>query len=134
MKKLPAIFGFMASLAASVGAQAALLQSIRGDVLVNRGGGYVAVHGTTEVNTGDMVRVDANGKARLVYPDGCKEEFQAGSVTTVSATSPCSQRLGAVPLALGSMAIVGGAAGALAATTTAPQAPPPFVPPLPVSP
>jgi hypothetical protein len=133
MKKLPAIFGLMASLAASVGAQAAILQSIRGDVRVNRGGGYLAVHGTTEVNTGDIVMVDAKGKARLVFPDGCKEEVPAGSVTTVSATSPCSQRL-AVPLALGGMAIVGGMAGALAATTSAPQAPPPFVPPLPVSP
>jgi hypothetical protein len=134
MTKLPAIVGLTASLAASVGAQAAILQSIRGDVLVNRGGGYAAVHGTTEVKTGDIVMVDANGKARLVFPDGCQEEVPAGSVTTVSATSPCSQRLGAVPLALGGMAIVGGMAGALAATTTAPQAPPPFVPPLPVSP
>jgi hypothetical protein len=130
MKKLSAIVGLVASLAASGGAQATLLHNIQGDVRVNRGSGYVVVRGITRVSTGDTVMVDAHGKARLLYPDGCDEEVQAGSATTVNDTSPCSRRLGDLPLALG-----GGAAGAaLAAAASAPQTPPPFVPPLPISP
>jgi hypothetical protein len=113
MKKLSAIVGLVASLAASGGAQATLLHNIQGDVRVNRGSGYVVVRGITRVNTGDTVMVDAHGKARLLYPDGCDEEVQAGSATTVN----CSRRLGDLPLALG-----GGAAGAaLAAAASAPQ-------------
>jgi hypothetical protein len=84
MKKLSAIVGLVASLAASGGAQATLLHNIQGDVRVNRGSGYVVVRGITRVSTGDTVMVDAHGKARLLYPDGCDEEVQAGSATTVN--------------------------------------------------
>jgi hypothetical protein len=78
-------------------AEAALLQGVHGGVRVNRGDGYVVVRDATELKSGDMVMVDAKGKARLVYSDGCDVPVKARSVTIISAKSPCSQMAAQYP-------------------------------------
>lgn len=88
--KLATIFGVAASLTTSSVVQAAMLQDVQGGVKVSQGGGYVAVLGDAELKAGDMVMVDAKGKARLVYPDGCDMSVRSGAITVVPAVSPCA--------------------------------------------
>ncbi|MBI1867898.1 MAG: hypothetical protein HYS06_06340 [Methylocystis sp.] len=134
MKKLPAIFGAVASLAASGIVQAAVLEGVQGEVRVNRGDGYVATKGATELKPGDMVMVEAKGKARLVYPDGCDVGVKAGSVTVIGAKSPCSQWTAQFPgqtqdsdnnngpsnttLVIGGVVVAGAIAGGVVAATS----------------
>lgn len=150
MKKLSTIVAAVASLAASGMAQAALLEGIHGGVRVNRGDGYVAVRGATQLKPGDLVMVDAKGEARLIYAKGCAVSVQAGSVAIVAAEPPCTQwtaqwpgaaeglesegGLSTTGMVVGGMALGAGAAGAAVAATSGNHASPLFIPPLPVSP
>lgn len=153
--KLPVILGAMVSLAVSGVAQAAFLDSIHGGVRVNRGDGYVAVRGATELKPGDMVMVDAKGKARLVYPDNCGVSVKAGSVTVVGAKSPCLEgRSARIPsgdgapayvdpaesgldttgLVVGGLALAAVGGGIAAAALNGQPTSPPFIPLSPASP
>jgi hypothetical protein len=102
-------------------AQAAMLEAIQGQVMVNTGNGYRFVSGTVELKPGDMVIANSGGAAQLAYDDGCSVQVQAGSVVTVGPQSPCAANqansgnasLGLTPgtLAVGAV-VVGGGVGA----------------------
>ena len=90
-----------------VGAVAATLEAIQGEVMVNRGNGYRFVSGTIELTLGDMVIVNGAGSAQLSYEDGCIVPIAAGSVATVGEQSPCANQGASAPtgVAPGTLAI-----------------------------
>jgi hypothetical protein len=76
----------------STSAQAATVTAERGDVLVNRGKGFVAVRQAIEVAPGDQVMARPKGIGRVSFADGCSLDVQPGRVFTVSEQSPCERR------------------------------------------
>ena len=92
---------------------AATVDSVRGQVSINRGDGFRRVTGTVQANIGDSVMVSPNGKARVVYPDGCAVEVNPGAVVTITALSPCkaSSDIKPTPFSVGGAIIVGGWVG-----------------------
>lgn len=101
--------------------QAATLEAVQGQVLVNRGGGYQFEIGPTELKAGDMVIANAGASAHITYGDGCVVPIEAGSVTTVAQRSPCASQtanstsFGFSPATLGIGAAVVGAGVGVAA-------------------
>jgi len=76
--------------------QAAMLQEIKGVVLVDRGGGFDITDGPTQLNPGDSVIANPGGGAEVIYPDGCTVPVQPGAVIAAQKKSPCSKE-GAEP-------------------------------------
>lgn len=81
----------------SVSAQAAYVSGIRGDVYVNRGGGYQQIEGQAGLNAGDSVMAGTTGRATLDYGDGCVIELTPGSVVAIGQISPCAIETGSNP-------------------------------------
>ena len=69
--------------------QAATLDGIQGEVMVNRGGGYRFVSGSVELKPGDMIIANSGGSAQLSYDGGCSVLLEAGAVVTVAEQPPC---------------------------------------------
>jgi len=93
---------------------AATVNSVGGQVLINKGGGYQQVAGSTQANPGDSILVNPGGSAQIVYPDGCVVEVLPGAVATVAAQSPCATggfSPGATTFVIGAV-VVGGGIGA----------------------
>lgn len=78
-----AVFGCCSS------AWAATIQPIDGETLVNRGDGYIQILDSVQGNAGDVVMVRPNGRATIIYADGCEQTVLPEEVVTVSAQSPC---------------------------------------------
>ena len=92
--RLLGIFTLLALLI-NVGAQAATLAGLHGDVLVNRGGGgYVPASGAMELVPGDSVMAQANGGGEITYPDGCKVQVAPVGVVAIAEHSPCAIETG----------------------------------------
>lgn len=111
---------FSVALASSVFFAAALsaatVNSVSGQVLVNKGEGYQQVVGSTSANPGDTVVVNPGGSASIVYPDGCVVQVQPGTVATIAQTSPCqagSAGTNTTTFILGGLAVGGGVAAAI---------------------
>ena len=95
--------------------QAATLEAVQGQVLVNRGSGYQFEIGPAELKPGDMIIANAGASAHITYGDGCVVPIEVGSVTTVGERSPCAAQSGGSPsfgLAPGTLAIGGAVIGA----------------------
>ncbi|QBQ47213.1 hypothetical protein [Brevundimonas naejangsanensis] len=58
-----------------------------GQVMVDRGGGFVAAGSKTFVSAGDQVRLASSGD--MVFADGCSVQVAAKEAFTVAAASPC---------------------------------------------
>lgn len=108
-------------------AQAAMVIDIKGDVLVNRGAGFVAVREPVELAPGDLVLAGAGGAARVDFGKGCAVPVKPNQIVRVSIEPPCRSKTGAETsrdpkaagatagsgmapsaLVLGGLAIVGG--------------------------
>ena len=87
--RLTALIAFGWALLPSVPSSAATVDSVRGQVSINRGDGFRRATGTIQANIGDSVMVSPKGKARVVYPDGCAINVDPGAVVTITAQSPC---------------------------------------------
>src|SRR5271169_1996889 len=86
------------ALLVNVGAQAATLAGLHGNVLINRGGGgYVPASGATELVPGDRVMAQADGGAEITYPDGCKVQVAPVGVVAIAEHSPCAIETGSIP-------------------------------------
>lgn len=113
--RLPAGFA-MIGLLLSQTAGAATLDAIQGDVLVNRGSGYVAVADTVQVNPGDLIIANPGGGAILIYENGCQVPVEVGYVVSVKDDPPCDGGTAAgggtnwVVIGLGVAAVAGGIA------------------------
>ena len=70
-------------------AMAATVISEQGQVLLNRGDGYKLVMQPTEVAAGAQLIVNPQGRANVVFADGCAVKVEPGSVFTIAAQSPC---------------------------------------------
>jgi len=70
-------------------ASAATLDSVTGQVAVNRGDGFRLVEGTVQTGAGDLIKAGPSGSANLIYADGCVVKVKPGSLLRVSAKSPC---------------------------------------------
>jgi hypothetical protein len=66
-----------------------MVTDIRGDVLVNRGVGFVAVREAVELAPGDLVLAGAAGSARVDFGKGCAVPVQPGQIVRVSVEPPC---------------------------------------------
>jgi hypothetical protein len=84
------IVAIAAVLIGSIQASAATVESVSGSVFVNRGKGFVAATGGTQVKTGDVVMVRDGGEALVVYTDGCQARVKPAESITVTEASPCS--------------------------------------------
>lgn len=73
---------------ASVGANAASLAPIRGEVLLNTGAGFKTISNEVDVKAGDSILVNPKGLARLSYDDGTSYEIKPGDVVYVVERSP----------------------------------------------
>ena len=60
----------------------------KGTALVNRGTGFSAVAGTTQLKPGDRIMVRDGAAARITYPDGCNVPVRG--IATVDPLSPCN--------------------------------------------
>src|SRR6476646_2216804 len=78
------------SIAPGSQALAATVNSMSGQVLLNRGDGYKVVAGSAQGAAGDTVVANPGGSAQIVYPDGCVVEVLPGAVTAIAAQSPCT--------------------------------------------
>lgn len=74
----------------SLQASAATIESVSGSVFVNRGKGFEAVTGGTQVQVGDIVMVRDGGEALVVFTDGCQARVAPTQTITVGEASPCS--------------------------------------------
>lgn len=95
--------------------QAATLEAVQGQVLVNRGSGYQFVIGSAELGPGDMIIANAGASAHVTYADGCVAPVEAGSVTTIGQRSPCALQAGDAPsfgLTPGTLAVGAAVVGA----------------------
>ncbi len=105
------------SIALSVQALAATVNTTSGQVLLNRGEGYKLVTGSAQADVGDTVVANPGGSAQIVYPDGCAVDVVPGAVTTIAAQSPCTTAGGTGPsattFAIGAVVVGGGVGAAL---------------------
>jgi hypothetical protein len=69
--------------------QAASLESIQGEVLIDRGGGFAIVPGPTSLDPGDTVIANPGSGALIVYDAECKISVKPGDVVTVHKSAPC---------------------------------------------
>jgi hypothetical protein len=117
------LIGLCIAVFASSPALAATIQAIKGETLINRGGaGFQKVVGSaTWGEVGDLVMVRPDGRAAIVYEDGCSVPVLPGDVAKVQAQSPCNSgrfsfRNHRRAYLLGGLAIGGIAAGIIALT------------------
>ena len=67
----------------------ASVQSIQGEISINRGDGFRAVTAPIQTRAGDLVRASRGSRAKVVYKDGCVVEVKGGTVVRVGTKSPC---------------------------------------------
>ena len=79
-----------ALLAAAPSLNAATLENIQGEVLVDRGGGFDIVSGPTTLNPGDTVIVNPGSSAHIVYNTTCQVDVYPGNVVAVYQDAPCN--------------------------------------------
>jgi len=88
----------------------ATVHVLSGKALLNAGQGYHELVGYAEGKAGDLVMVQPQGHAKIVYSDGCEVIVEPGAVATIQETSPCKAGLvgeGAGRYLIGA-AVVGG--------------------------
>lgn len=80
---------FVAALSCSGLANAATVNALQGQVLVNSGQGYRLVDGSAQLSPGATVVANPGAVAQVVYGGGCAVTVQPGSVYLVAAQPPC---------------------------------------------
>ena len=91
MKIINGFIFAVSALAFSSSAFAATVNSIEGVLQVNAGSGFKKVARSAEVAPGGSVMVSPEGKAEILYSDGCRIPLGAGSVAVVAPVSPCAK-------------------------------------------
>jgi hypothetical protein len=88
LRKL-ALLAACAVLSAPYVANAAVVASVSGDVLVSKGDGFAPISSATELAPGGRVLVRPGGLAMITYPSDCAVRVGAG-VWQVQPTAPCA--------------------------------------------
>jgi hypothetical protein len=95
----------------SAPALGAVVEPIQGQVSINSGGGYQLIPFAVEANPGDAVMAHPNGRARIVYADGCLVPVEPGQVVPIEPESPCRREfVGTEWYIAGGVAIAAGVA------------------------
>jgi hypothetical protein len=69
----------------------ALIQAVKGKVLVNKGNGYEQVSADMAINIGDSLLISRNSSVTLNYVSGgCSSSLSSPSLVKVGASVPCS--------------------------------------------
>ena len=97
MKAITATLAAIGFVGVASVATAATLDSISGQVVVNRGKGPTAVKGPTQVNVGDVVTASSKGSARIVYSASCSVPVAPGTSVTVTHDDHCHLGLAGGP-------------------------------------
>ena len=106
-----------AFLLVSTTVQAAMVQPVSGQVMINQGQGYQTINNPIEAKTGDQIIVNPGGYAKITYTDGCTIPVNPGAVATIGAESPCIAQAQQGDMAQGGSG-AGGAAGTGVGTGT----------------
>lgn len=72
-------------------ADAATVNALKGQVLVNGGKGYRLVDRSTYLGPGGTVVANPGAVAQVVYGGGCRVTVQPGSVYLIAARPPCRE-------------------------------------------
>ena len=72
-----------------LGATAQAATHDEGPIMVDLGGGYVAVDSGTPVEPGNSVMATPGGSGQIIYDDGCRVLVEEGQVVLVEPQSPC---------------------------------------------
>ena len=59
------------------------VEVVKGDVSVKQGEGFRKIAGATEVYPGDKVMTSPDGKAKIIYPNGCVVPVGPGGIASV---------------------------------------------------
>jgi hypothetical protein len=93
MRRMLSFVAFLSGALLTVPSLAAVVDSVQGEVWINRGGGFQLVAGAVvQGNVGDFVMAGENSSARIVYPDGCSVQVIPGNVIAITDQSPCIER------------------------------------------
>ena len=71
-------------------ALSATIESTSGQVLLNRGEGFLPTEAGSPADVGTTIMVQPGGTAVIVYSDGCRVNAEPGKVFTVTPLSPCA--------------------------------------------
>jgi hypothetical protein len=80
---------FLAAFLVSSAASAATVETVEGQVSLNRGDGYRPIAVVAAAKSGDLVMASPGGSGKIVYADGCAVEVKPGTVIAVQSQSPC---------------------------------------------
>jgi hypothetical protein len=72
-------------------AQGAVLKSISGTVMLNKGDGFRSVSDVTPVSEGDRVLVRGRGSAQIEYGEGCSVQISANQSAVVLPSHACNK-------------------------------------------
>jgi hypothetical protein len=97
MRLAVTVMALGAGMLLSLPAWAATVESVQGQVSINRGDGFRPVTGAIQANVGDTVMASPGGRAKIVYSDGCPVNVNPGAVVTITAESPCTAFAQAAP-------------------------------------
>lgn len=110
-----AITGVLVVLACQ--AMAASVNVKSGSVSLSQGQGFAGILGSTSATAGDVVMTGANGRAEIVYDNGCRILVEPGQSVSIKSAPPCGEAYQAAAtdsdmLALSAVA-VGGVLGGI---------------------
>lgn len=89
MRLVSASIALLSSIAFSLPSLAATVESIQGNVLINRGEGYQPATAQAQISAGDLIMASPGGSADVVYYDGCRVTVQPGAVVAIARKPPC---------------------------------------------
>ena len=80
---------FAALVSAQEGNGVAILDEMKGSVMVNQGEKFIPATEGQSLKAGDRLMVTKNGNATLFFDKGCKTEVKGGTMVTIPAQSIC---------------------------------------------
>ena len=84
-----ALTGVLVALAGQ--AMAASVNVKAGSVSLSQGQGFSAISGFASASAGDVVMAGANGRAEIIYDNGCRVLVEPGQSVSIKAAPPCSE-------------------------------------------
>lgn len=83
--------GCLFAVSAPIAAQAEVeITRLEGEVLANRGTGFLPVLGRRTLHAGDRILINPSARIALRWPDGCRIELANARVLSVPRRSPCA--------------------------------------------
>jgi len=84
-----AVTGVLITLAGQ--AMAASVNVKGGSVSLSQGQGFAGILGSASASAGDVVMTGANGRAEIVYDNGCRVSVEPGQSVSIKSAPPCGE-------------------------------------------